>query len=310
MNVLFIDSVHPILWEKLNENHFKCIDGTKWSKTQIFDVLPEINGVVIRSKFTIDKSFLEKSPNLKFIARSGSGLENIDVEEAKRIGIKIFNSPEGNRDAVAEHVLAMILCLFNKIVQGNAEVRQNQWNREQNRGLELKHQTFGIIGFGQMGSAVAERLAGFGCKILAYDKYKKGFGNQLVNEVSLEEIWQQANIVSFHVPYNTETHNYFNNQFITQMQKPFYVVNTSRGKILNTANLVEGLKTGKVMGACLDVLEFENANLKLGETNEIFEQLKNFENMLLTPHVAGWTIESYYKLSAVLADKILAEIKR
>jgi D-3-phosphoglycerate dehydrogenase len=249
--------------------------------------------------------------NLKFIARSGSGLENIDVDFAKSMGVQVFNSPEGNRDAVGEHAVGMLLALFQNLIQGNTEVSNGIWYREGNRGYELKGKTVGIIGYGQMGSAFAERLLGFGCTVLAYDKYKTGFGGENVKEVSLNDIYANADIVSFHVPYTEETHYYFNQEFISQMAKPFYVINTSRGKVLNTADLVAAIKNESVLGACLDVLEFENASFSndLNEAPESFRYLCNSPQVILSPHVAGWTFESYEKLSQVLLYKVLTADK-
>ena len=309
MRVLFIDSVHPILWERLSSNNFECVDGTSWSREQVLHQISGYQGVVIRSRFTIDKTFLDAASALQFIARSGAGLENINLDYAKEKGVEVFNSPEGNRDAVAEHALGMILSLFNHLKRADLEVRQGIWLREENRGLELKGKTVGIIGYGVMGTAFAQRLAGFGCKVIAHDKYKTGFGNELVEEVSLEALQEQADVVSLHLPQSAETMHYINEAFINAMHKPFYLINTARGKNISLEALINGLESGKALGACLDVLEVEKKSfekLSSSDLSPAFQKLIASDKVLLSPHVAGWTEESYVKLSTFLADKILA----
>ncbi len=312
MKVLFIDTVHPVLKERLEEAGFHCTEAYESSREEILDRISDFQGVVIRSKFTIDKNFLDSAHSLKFIARSGSGLENIDLRETARRGIAVFNSPEGNRDAVAEHAMGMLLMLFNKLKKGDAEVRKGIWLREENRGIELGGKTVGIIGYGNTGRAFAKRLAGFECKVLAYDKYKPEFDTSFATPATPEDIFEMADIVSFHVPLTDETTYLFDKQFIDKMSQPFYLINTSRGKVVNTEALVKGLKSGKVKGACLDVLEYESKafDLKTGTSPEPIQYLINADNVILSPHVAGWTVESYYKLSAVLAEKILARFGR
>jgi D-3-phosphoglycerate dehydrogenase len=302
--ILFVDEVHPILAERLTSIGFTCEYDYQSTKDEIEYKINEYFGLVIRSRFPVDKKLLQKATGLKFIARSGSGLENIDLETAKSLNIKIFNSPEGNATAVAEHALGMLLTLFNKICIGNFEVKNKQWNREKNRGIELEGKTIGIIGYGVMGSAFAKRLQGFNCSIIAHDKYKSNFGNTLVSEVNLNEIFNRADIVSLHLPQTEETFHYVDDLFIEKMKKPFYLINTARGKNVSTKALVKGLKSGKISGACLDVLEYEKSSFENLETDENFNYLCNAGNVLLTPHVAGWTVESYFKLSDILADKI------
>ncbi len=305
--VIFIDSVHPILKERLEKIGLQCDWKVDLTPVEIETIIDQYEGAVIRSKFKFDAELLQKASNLKWIARSGAGMENIDLETAKKLNIQCFNSPEGNRDAVAEHALGMLLSLFNHIARGNQEVRNGLWQREQNRGIELKGKTVGIIGYGFMGQAFAERLKGFGVEILAHDKYKNGFGNEFVKEVSLTELQEKSDVVSLHLPYTDETHYYFNNSFIDGCKKPFYIINTARGKCLDTSALVNGLKSKKVLGACLDVLEFESLsfeNLSKEDLPVVFQDLIVFENVILSPHVAGWTIESYEKLSSFLAEKI------
>ena len=306
--VLFIDSVHPVLRDELESDGWKCDWFTHYTFDQIRAVIGEYDGVVIRSKFTMNRELIDLSTSLKFIARSGSGLENIDVDYAKSKGIQIFNSPEGNRDAVGEQTLGMLLALFQKLIQADAQVREGIWDREGNRGLELKGKTVGIIGYGQMGAAFAERLRGFGCKVIAFDKYKSDFGSDWVSEAPLNEVWNKADIISFHVPLTTETHYYFNRQFISSCKKPIYLINTSRGRVVNTSDLVEAMKSGKVLGACLDVMEYESTSFDadLKTEPEPLKYLKQSPQVVLTPHVAGWTKESYVKLSLVLLDKLRA----
>ena len=308
--VIFIDSVHPVLEQKLEQAGMVCLQHTKTNFETLQTILPEAYGIVIRSRFTIDSDFLKFCPNLKFIARSGSGLENIDTKACKDLGVRVYNSPEGNRNAVAEHALGMLLSLLHKIQKADKEVRLGEWNRESNRGEELDGKTVGIIGYGNNGAAFAKKLRGFDVRVLAYDKYKSGFGDHFVQECTLNAILEQADVISFHIPQNKETRSFLNEAFIVAMQKPFYLLNLSRGKIVDTAALVEGLQNGKIKGAGLDVLEFESKSFESFFEQELpgsFSYLINSENVVLTPHVGGWTSESYVKLSSVLADKILAD---
>jgi D-3-phosphoglycerate dehydrogenase len=304
--IIFIDSVHEALKIGLEADGWQCDWLVDLSREEVEARIHDYQGAVIRSKFTFDQPLIDKSTSLKFIARSGSGLENIDLEYAEKKGIAVVNSPEGNRDAVGEQCVGMILALFQNLIQANAQVKSKVWDREGNRGLELKDKTVGIIGYGQMASAFAQRLSGFGCRILAYDKYKKGFGTSLVMESTLEDIFNEAEVVSFHVPLTSDTHYYLNSGFIEKMQKPFYLINTSRGQVVNTADLVLGLKSGKIRGACLDVLEYEDSSFSnnLKQLPAQFDYLCHAQNVILSPHVAGWTEESYRKLSEVLLEKI------
>ena len=305
--VIFIDEVHPILNEMLHAQNFECINHTQTPKDQILKELKQYFGIVIRSRFKITAEILDLCPNLKFIARSGSGLENINVDYAKKKGVLCFNSPEGNRDAVAEHAIGMLLCLFNKIHTSNSEVKKGIWIREENRGVELKNKTVGIIGFGIMGQAFAKRLAGFDVKIIAYDKFKKGFGTEQVKEVSLEELKKTSDVVSLHVNYLPENEYLFDAKFISEFKKNIYLINTARGKCVKTADLNTALETGKVLGACLDVIEFESVSFEnLNINQETLSKLLSFTNVIVTPHIAGWTQESYLKLSSFLGEKIEA----
>lgn len=309
MKVIFIDTVHPILQDQLEAIGFSCHWYHQHSIEEIKRDLPEYDGLVIRSRIPVDKKLLDLASNLKFIARSGAGLENIDLDYAAQKGILCFSAPEGNRDAVAEHGIGMLLSLFNHMNRADKEVRAGIWKREENRGVELKGKTVGIIGYGYMGKAFAERLIGFGVKILVYDKYKSGFGHNHIEEVSLQSLQEKADVISFHLPLTEETQFMCNTSFIDKCAKPIYVLNTARGKIIETKALVEALKNEKVLGACLDVLEYEKSSfeqLHKEQLPESFAYLVNSDKVLLSPHVAGWTIESYVKLSSVLGDKIKA----
>jgi D-3-phosphoglycerate dehydrogenase len=303
--VLFLDSVHPVLEEFLTEKSISCEHNYTSTYKELLGEINNFDGLVIRSRFPLDKEFLSKAQHLKFIARSGAGLENIDLEAAKKFEIEVFNSPEGNMDAVGEQAIAMLLMLFNNLLQADAEARQGIWKREENRGIELKGKTLGIIGFGKMGSALAEKLQGFGVTILAHDKYKNNFAPTYVQEVSLQKLQAESDIVSIHLPLSTETVHYLNEEFITKMKKPFYLINTARGKHVSLEALLKGLKNKKVLGACLDVLEIEKKSFEnLTELPPVFTELAKRKDVILSPHIAGWTKESYLKLSSFLAEKI------
>ena len=309
MKILFIDTVHEVLEQRLRLHDFECIDGTAWTYDECIDQLAEIEGIVIRSRFRMDEDFLKHAPGLKFIARSGAGMENIDTVYTESRGIICFNAPEGNRNAVGEHALGMLLSLFNKLNKADREVRKGTWDREGNRGIELDGKTVGIIGYGNNGSAFAKKLQGFDVTILAYDKYKTDFGNEQVKESSLEELFQHSDVVSFHIPQNEETRYMANKSFFDSFERPIYLINLSRGKIVSTEALVEAMKADKVLGACLDVLEYESASFENAfhqvTDNANLDYLLKSENTIFSPHVGGWTEESYFLLSNVLADKIL-----
>ena len=306
--VYFIDTVHPILMERLSKNNFECIDAIKMSREEIEKVIIDAFGIVIRARFTLNQEFLKLATNMRFIARSGSGLENIDQTYCKENNIELFNSPEGNKNAVAEHALGMLLVLLNKLHLADAQVRNGVWDREGNRGEELDGKTIGIIGYGNNGAAFAKKLRGFDVKVIAYDKYKSGFGDHFVQECTLEAVFQQADIVSFHIPLNKETKYFVDEVFLNMFEKQIRLLNLSRGKIVNTKALVAALKSGKVKGDCLDVLEFETKSFEEffeQHLPEEFDYLIKSEKVVLSPHIGGWTNESYFKLSNVLADKII-----
>ncbi|MBU2650435.1 MAG: hypothetical protein KKA81_05830 [Bacteroidetes bacterium] len=305
--VLFIDETHPLLVSELQTMGYHCEMFSGTSVNDILGKLHEYCGVIIRSKYSIDKEFIDKAENLEFIARAGSGMENIDLDYAASKGIHCLNSPEGNRDAVGEHTLGLLLALLNRIHASDREVRNGLWKREENRGLEIKGKTIAIIGYGNMGSAFAQRLAGFEARVIAYDKYKSGFSSGYISEASMDDVFALTDILSLHVPLNHETEYMVNDKYLNKFAKPVFLINTSRGKVVDTASLVRMLQSGKVRGAALDVLEYESLSfesLDYEDYPEPFRFLSKAENVVLTPHVAGWTVESKEKLALVLAEKI------
>lgn len=308
--ILLIDTIHPVFKEMAAENNFACTDGSTWDKAKTCQQISEFDGVVIRSRFELDRELIDKGKRLEFIARFGAGMENIDVVYAEKKGIKCLNVPEGNRDAVGEHAMAMLLALFNKITKADSEVRSGIWKREENRGIELQSKTVGIIGFGNMGSAFAKKLSGFDVKVLAYDKYINIDAEKFtyVEQCTPEKIYSEADILSLHVPLTHETDNLVNDKYINRFKKDIYIINTSRGKVLSTADLVKNIKSGKVKGACLDVFDFEDFSFeKTGNTlNESFEFLKKSQQVILSPHIAGWTHESNEKMAKILVQKIIS----
>lgn len=305
--VLFVDDTHPVLREELTAMGFQCDDFTGKNSDDCKRIIGDYFGAVIRSKITFDAAMLDAATQLQFIARVGAGMESIDVEYAKFKGIVCFNSPEGNRDAVAEQALGMLLSLLNNLNRADAEVRKGIWLREANRGIEIKGKTIGIVGYGNMGGAFAQRLKGFGCKILAYDKYKTDFGDEFVTECDMETLYTETDILSLHVPLTEETRYLVDENYINRFVKNIWLINTSRGPVVNTSALVGALKSGKVNGAALDVLEYEKTSFEAMDAEAFPEPLKQlvaFDNVILSPHIAGWTVESKYKLAKVLADKI------
>lgn len=307
MKIVFIDIVHPFLKEKLDYLHYTCIEAYALGMDEIKSLHADAQGIVIRSRFKLGVDFFDAMPRLQFIARFGAGMENIDVASAEARGIRCIHAPEGNRTAVAEHALGMLLALMNNLYRADAEVRNHLWKREENRGYELEGLTVGIIGYGNMGSAFAQRLQGFGVKVLCYDKYKtKYVQNDFCIETTLEQIQQEADVLSIHLPYNEETNYLINASFISQFAKPFYFINTSRGKIVKTDDLIDALIQGKLRGACLDVLEYETVSFEsLGkEEPTAFTALKQMQQVVLSPHIAGWTHESNRKMAEVIAEKI------
>ncbi len=310
MKVLFIDSTQPILKDRLEKAGFDCDYLPDLPVDEIIKIINKYEGIIIRSRIKLDKEILDRAVNLKFIGRVGAGMENIDVVYAESKGIKCYNSPEGNRDAVGEHALGMLLALFNNLCIANMEVRRGIWQREANRGLEIKGKTIGIIGYGNMGGAFAQRLKGFEAKVIAFDKYKRGFGNDYVSEVQLENIFKETDVLSLHVPLTTETKFMVNSDFLGKFKKSIYLINTARGKVLKTRDLVNALKNGKVLGAALDVLEYEQSSFEeihQEKSNSDFNYLSQSNKVVLSPHIAGWTHESNIKLATFLTDKIIKD---
>ena len=306
MKILLLDKNHPLITEQLSEKGFVLEEDFSSSYEQVLEKIHLYEGIIIRSRIPLDAHFLEKAKNLKFIARVGAGMENIDTTKAQELGIKLINSPDGNKDAVAEHVLGTLLVLMNRLFISSNEVKKGIWLREENRGEEILGKTFGIIGYGNMGKALAKRLSGFGCKTLFYD-IKPNLSDEFATQVSLQELQENADILSLHTPLTEDTLYMIDEEFISKMKKNFYFINTARGKNLKTSALVNALKSGKIKGACLDVLEYEKTSFENLETkNEDLEYLLNSEKAIITPHIAGWTHESKIKLAQVIVDKILA----
>ncbi len=308
MKIIHIDTNHPLLIQQLSKAGFENDEAYTLSKEQIQDIIGAYDGLIIRSRFQIDRSFLEAAANLKFIGRVGAGLENIDCDFAKSKGIELIAAPEGNRTAVAEHAMGMLLSLINRLNLVDKEVRNGIWLREENRGMELEGKTVGIIGYGFMGKAFARRLKGFDCNVLFYD-IKENIGDENAQQVSLEILQQEADIVSLHTPQTPETYHLINNEFIRGFKKPFWFINTARGKSVNTAHLTDALRDGTIKGAALDVLEYEKSSFEnMFESQELpepFQYLLKAENVLLSPHIAGWTHESKEKLAQIIVNKIL-----
>ena len=309
--VLIIDTVHPLIREELTAMGFICDEFPGYGRADYEAIAADYTGIVIRSKIQIDKSFLDRAVKLKFIGRVGSGLENINVPYAESLGIRCLNSPEGNRDAVGEHTLGLLLSMMNHICRANLEVRQGKWIREANRGIEIKGKTIVIIGYGNMGGAFARRLKGFDARVIAYDKYKSGYSDDFVTESTLDELWATADIVSLHVPLTEETGYMANEDFFNKFAKNIFFLNTSRGQVVNTSALVNALKSGKVKAAALDVLEFEDSSFEAlsKDVPPDFRYLLDADNVILTPHIAGWTVESNVKLASVLVEKIRNEVR-
>lgn len=312
IKILHLDTNHPLLWEQLEHAGFTNEADFVSSKEEVEAKIHNYHGVVIRSRFKIDKTFLDKATNLQFVARVGAGLESIDCEYAHVKGVELISSPEGNRNAVGEHALGMILSLFNKLNKADREIRQGYWNRESNRGLELDGKTVGIIGYGNMGKSFAKKLRGFDVEVLCYD-IVPNVGDANAKQVSLEVLQAKADVVSLHTPWTDLTNKMINANFINAFQKPFWFINTARGRSVVTADLVAALQSGKILGAGLDVLEYEKLSFETLLTNEIPEPLQYLiqaDNVLLTPHIAGWTQESKTLLAQVIVDKILAKYQK
>lgn len=309
IKILHIDSNHPLLWEQLEQAGFINHADFTSSKQEIEEKIQDYQGIVIRSRFKIDKQFLDKAINLKFIARVGAGLESIDCDYATSKNIVLIAAPEGNCNAVGEHTLGMILSLFNKLNIADSEIRSGEWNREKNRGYELDGKTVGIIGYGNMGKAFAKKLRGFEVEVLCYD-IQENVGDANAKQVLLQELQQKTDVLSLHIPWTPETDKMVDSDFINAFAKNIWIINTSRGKNIITADLVTAMQSGKVLGAGLDVLEYEKLSFENlfqdKNTPEAFQYLLDGRKVILTPHIAGWTYESHERLAQVIVDKIKA----
>lgn len=300
--ILIADHLHPSFKEEVEMLGFHCDDMPQISRDEILKILPEYLGIAIRTRFQIDREVIDAGSNLKVIARAGAGMDNVDEEYAKLKGIFCINAPEGNRDAVAEHMIGMLLSLLNNLRNADMEVRNGIWDREGNRGWELKGRTMAVIGYGNNGQMMAQKLSGFGVKVIAYDKYKTGFSDSYAAEVSMEEVVRHADIISFHIPLTYETRQLVNEEYLFHFRKPLILLNASRGEIVNTGAVLAALRSGKIIAAGLDVLEVEKFPVLAQQV--WFEELRTNQKVLLSPHIAGWTHESYRKISEVLAGKL------
>ena len=317
MKILQLDKNHPLITEQLSAKGFILDEDFTSTYDEVLKKINLYDGIIIRSRIPLDENFLNHAKNLKFIARVGAGMENIDEITAEKLGIKLINSPEGNRDSVAEHVVGMLLILMNKLFIASLEVKNGIWKREENRGDELLGKTFGIIGYGNMGKAVAKRLSGFGVNVIFHD-IKPNLSDEFGTQVSLETLKKEADILSLHLPITTETHHIIDGKFIDEMEKNFYFINTARGKNVKTSDLVLAIKSGKIKGACLDVLEYEKASFENLDTstskntaeNEDLQYLLHSEKVIVTPHIAGWTHQSKEKLAQFIVDKILLDFPK
>lgn len=304
MKCLIVDKMHESILPMLREIHVSADYRPDIVRSEILEIIAQYNGIIIRSKTVIDQEFLEKATNLKFVARAGAGIDKLDIHAIENSGIRIFNAPEGNRNAVAEHVLAMVLSLANNLHKGNKEIKDGIWDREGNRGWELSGKTIGLLGYGYMGMEVARKMKLLGCHVLAHDKYKNSFSDEYAQEASMEQIYGEADIFSVHVPLTAETKSLVNEDYLSHFKKQVYVLNTARGEILVLEDLLKMLDAGKVAGAGLDVLENENIS-HLSENQQLsFQKVIKSKKILLSPHVAGWTFESYQRINEVLKQKI------
>lgn len=304
MKILIIDEMHLSIVDMLEKNGHQVTYSPKITRQEILEKVAAYDGLIIRSKTPMDRELLERAINLKFIGRAGAGLDQIDLDYLVERRVKLFHAAKGNRDAVAEHALGGLLALFNNIIKADSEVRKGIWDREGNRGHELMGKTVGIMGYGNMGKSFAKRLSGFGVKVLAYDKYKVDFGSELAQEVIWEKVKAEADILSIHVPLTPETRNFFTLEELDSFAKPFWLINTARGEVISFATLNEALDRGMLRGAVLDVLENEKFQKFSPEQKTEFEKLAARSNVIFSPHVAGWTFESYEKINKVLVKKI------
>ncbi|MBW4891766.1 2-hydroxyacid dehydrogenase [Mucilaginibacter sp. HMF5004] len=300
--ILIVDDLHPIFIEQAEALGYQCNYQPQFTLADTLEILADYEGLMVRSKFQVDKAVFDAATSLQFICRAGAGMDNIDEAYAAQKGIQLINAPEGNKDAVGEHVIGMLLSLMNNLNRADDEVRSGLWKREANRGHELKGKTIGIVGYGFMGQSLARKLSGFDVNVIAYDKYKTGFSDRYAREVAMEEIVKHSDVLSLHIPLTNETNYLVDDEYLFHFKKPIFLVNTSRGKVVKTQAVLNAIKSGKILGACLDVLEVEKFPA-LGE-QPWFNELKTSGKVILSPHVAGWTFDSYRRISEVMAEKL------
>ncbi len=301
-NILIVDDIHPIFIEEVEAIGYHCDYRPLIKPDEALQIIGDYEGLVMRSKFKLNREYLDAGKNLRFVCRAGAGMDNIDEAYAAEKNIKLINAPEGNMDAVGEHAVGMLLALMNNFHIADAQIRTGSWKREANRGYELKGKTVGIIGYGFMGRSFAKKLSGFEVNVIAYDKYKTGFSDEYAREVSMEEIVKHSDVLSLHIPLTPETRGLVNEEYLFHFKKPIFLINTARGKAVETRAVLNAIKQGKILGAGLDVLEVEK--FPSLQEQEWFEELKQLGKIILTPHVAGWTFESYRKISEVMAEKV------
>lgn len=304
--VLIVDDVHPIFIGIVEKAGFLVDYKPSITYEEVLSSIPDYEVLVLRSKFRVNQELIDLAKNLKAIARAGAGIDNIDIEYAKSKHIQLISANEGNCDAVAEHMLGMLLSLLNKLCVSNAEVHEGKWLREENRGFELGGKTVALIGYGHNGQAMARKLSGFGVKVLAYDKYRENYSDDFAKEATMAEIFENADVLSLHIPLTSETRELINHQLVSQFKKPFYFLNGSRGEVVDIESLLQALDEKKILAAALDVLPVEK--FPALNSTDWFKRLKTYPNVILSPHVAGWTVESYYKIAKVLAEKLTSTI--
>jgi len=301
-NILIVDDIHPVFIEQAEALGYTCDYRPLIKASEAFEIIGDYAGLVIRSKFNVDRSVIDAATSLRFVCRAGAGMDNIDEAYAAEKNIKLINAPEGNMDAVGEHAVGLLLSLMNNFRTADAEIRSGSWLREANRGYELKGKTVGIIGYGFMGSSFAKKLSGFGVDVIAYDKYKTGFSDRYAREVSMEEIVKHSDVLSLHIPLTSETNGLIDDEYLFHFKKSIFFINTSRGKTAKVSAVLNAIKQGKIIGAGLDVLEVEKFPSLAEQT--WFEELRQSGKVILTPHVAGWTFDSYRRISEVMAAKL------
>lgn len=310
--ILFLNDPHPCLRQALEQAGCVCEEDFFSDEETLVTKLEGYTGLVLRSRVSIRKALLDRAGSLRFIAREGVGLEHIDVEYAESKGIQVITSPEGSRDTVGEHALGLLLCGLNHLARADRQVRQGQWIREKNRGLEVVGKTVGILGYGNMGSAFAQKISGLGARVIAYDKFKTGYGDVFAEEADLETLFRESDILSIHIPYSAENHYFIDEKFLARFHKPIFLINTARGLVVKTDALVAALRSARVFGAALDVVEYEEQSfdrVKPGDWPEAYQYLLASDAVVLSPHIAGWSFESKRKHGEVLAEKILSLLR-